>query len=116
MGTGIWICYFPPGKPIDPTEVLDEYEYDVIYVIYVEEEGVGYYLDYPLSCTSQRKTDGVDEDGAEPLLVTAVRNEDLNSVKVLLKYKADVEVQEHDLRDNWFSITRASLFWAVDFG
>ena len=88
----------------------------VIYVIYVEEEGVGYYLDYPLSCTSQRKTDGVDEDGAEPLLVTAVRNEDLNSVKVLLKYKADVEVQEHDLRDNWFSITRASLFWAVDFG
>ena len=92
-------------------EVLDDYV-----DIYVEEEGVGYYPDYPLFYTSQRKIDGVDEDGAEPLLVTAVRNGDLDSVKVLLKYKADVEVQEHDLRDNWFSITRASLFWAVDFG
>ena len=73
-------------------EVLDECD-----ILYVEEEGV-------------------DEDGAEHLLVTAVRNGDLDSVKVLLKYKTDVEVQEHDLRDNWSSITRASLFWAVDLG
>ena len=57
-----------------------------------------------------------DEDGTESLLVTAVRNGDLDSVKILLKYKADVEVREKYLRDNWFSITRASLFWAADFG
>ena len=57
-----------------------------------------------------------DEDGTESLLVTAVRNGDLDSVKILLKYKADVEVREKYLRDNWSSITRASLFWAADFG
>ena len=57
-----------------------------------------------------------DEDGTESLLVTAVRNGDLDSVKILLKYKADVEVRKKYLRDNWSSITRASLFWAADFG
>ena len=57
-----------------------------------------------------------DEDGTESLLVTAVRNGDLDSVKILLKYKADVEVREKYQRDNWSSITRASLFWAADFG
>ena len=57
-----------------------------------------------------------DEDGTESLLVTAVRNGDLDSIKILLKYKADVEVREKYQRDNWSSITRASLFWAADFG
>ena len=59
---------------------------------------------------------GEDGSGTESLLVTAVRNGDLDSIKVLLKYKADVEVREDYLRDNWFSVTRTSLFWAADFG
>ena len=65
---------------------------------------------------SDEDEDELSEHGAGSVLVTAVRNGDLDSVKVLLKYKADVDVREHYLRDNWFSITRASLFWAADFG
>ena len=65
---------------------------------------------------SDEDEDELSEHGAGSVLVTAVRNGDLDSVKVLLKYKADVDVREHYLRDNWFSITRASVFWAADFG
>ena len=65
---------------------------------------------------SEEDEDELSEHGAGSWLVIAVRNGDLDSVKVLLKYKADVEVREHYLRDNWFSITRSSLFWAADFG
>ena len=65
---------------------------------------------------SEEDEDQLSEHGAGSGLVIAVRNGDLDSVKVLLKYKADVEVREHYLRDNWFSITRSSLFWAADFG
>ena len=49
-------------------------------------------------------------------LAKAADNEDLASVEVLLKYRADIEVREDHLRDVWFIIIRTALFSAAVYG